>query len=600
MHEVTRNDLEIYSRNNKVKKVKPFILVVCRDTSHSREIYDYINSKSFYNGKFIGKVLQIDSTTRNTEEIERQFLTLEQEENDIEIVIHVNMLKEGWDVTNLYTIVPLRAANAAVLVEQTIGRGLRLPYKGERTGVDKVDKLTVIAHDNFEAVIEAAKDPNSVLNKLSYIEIDEDELLEKTEVVTSVSKINDEIQKEEKEIAEIKDEKQKQISRNRLDAKKMIIEVLPTFTAEEGVKKASDLNKEATKKIVLDKVKKELARGQIDVFADDIAKEAEEIFETVVTSFQKNLIEIPRMDLVQDEVRVWFKDFDLDTSNGFDFKILEEEIIVRGLKDNKQEAIGVMHGAFTRDTPTNQIISELINYPEVDYDDNAELLHKLSQQAISVLENKLENKEELPVLIKQYRKIIASKIYDQLKAHFNIEEPNYIEPKVLPFVRIEDWNFSMVKDGRKDYRDIITPASAIKKYIFSGFEKACHFEYKFDSKTEKDFAFVLENDRSVKKWLRPAYNQFRIYWDINSKLYLPDFVVETEDALYLVETKARDQLNAPDVLGKMKAALQYCKYATQYTTANEGKPWKYLLIPHDEVNQMMGFDYFESRFQQGY
>jgi type III restriction enzyme len=47
------------------------------------------------------------------------------------------MLEEGWDVTNLYTIVPLRAANSRVLVEQSIGRGLRLPY-GKRTGEDYI------------------------------------------------------------------------------------------------------------------------------------------------------------------------------------------------------------------------------------------------------------------------------------------------------------------------------------------------------------------------------------------------------------------------------------------------------------------------------
>ena len=55
-------------------------------------------------------------------------LTVEDRTNPTEIVIHVNMLKEGWDVTNLYTIVPLRAANARTLIEQSIGRGLRLPY----------------------------------------------------------------------------------------------------------------------------------------------------------------------------------------------------------------------------------------------------------------------------------------------------------------------------------------------------------------------------------------------------------------------------------------------------------------------------------------
>lgn len=66
------------------------------------------------------------------------------------------MLKEGWDVSNLYTIVPLRAADAPILIEQSIGRGLRLPYGGKRTGVDEVDKLTVIAHENFDAVIAKA------------------------------------------------------------------------------------------------------------------------------------------------------------------------------------------------------------------------------------------------------------------------------------------------------------------------------------------------------------------------------------------------------------------------------------------------------------
>ena len=59
------------------------------------------------------------------------------------------MLKEGWDVTNLYTIVPLRAANARILIEQSIGRGLRLPY-GKRTGVSAVDRLSIVAHDDFK------------------------------------------------------------------------------------------------------------------------------------------------------------------------------------------------------------------------------------------------------------------------------------------------------------------------------------------------------------------------------------------------------------------------------------------------------------------
>jgi type III restriction enzyme len=72
------------------------------------------------------------------------------------------MLKEGWDVTNLYTIVPLRAANARTLIEQSIGRGLRLPY-GKRTGVNTVDRLNIIAHDKFQEIVDEAKRPDSAI-----------------------------------------------------------------------------------------------------------------------------------------------------------------------------------------------------------------------------------------------------------------------------------------------------------------------------------------------------------------------------------------------------------------------------------------------------
>jgi len=87
---------------------------------------------------------------------------VEQTEEPTEIVIHVNMLKEGWDVTNLYTIVPLRAANARILIEQSIGRGLRLPY-GKRTGVTPVDRLNIVAHDKFQEIIDEANRPDSVI-----------------------------------------------------------------------------------------------------------------------------------------------------------------------------------------------------------------------------------------------------------------------------------------------------------------------------------------------------------------------------------------------------------------------------------------------------
>jgi hypothetical protein len=82
-----------------------------------------------------------------------------------EIVIHANKLKEVWDVTNLYTIVPLRASASDILTEQTLGRGIRLLY-ASATGEDATDTLAVIAHDRFHEVIEKAKEPGSLVMKI--------------------------------------------------------------------------------------------------------------------------------------------------------------------------------------------------------------------------------------------------------------------------------------------------------------------------------------------------------------------------------------------------------------------------------------------------
>lgn len=591
IHQDTKNELEIYAANNQVKLVKPFILVVCKDISHATEIYDLINSDGFYNGEYKDKALQIDSSTKKEEDIERQFLTLEESDNDIEIVIHVNMLKEGWDVTNLYTIVPLRAANAAVLIEQTIGRGLRLPYDGKRTGDPKVDKLTVVAHDNFNKVIEEANNPESVLNKMTFIEIDEEDLSQQTIVITSSPIIEQNFKEEQKEITKIVEPKARQKAQNGLDAKKAIISALPDFNSVPGVRKIEDLASQEIKEKVIRKIKKDFSKGQGNIFAGQIVEEAEKIYDTMVSEYKNNVIEIPRMDLVQGTVTAVFNHFDLDTS-GFSYKALEQEIIRMDLQNSTNvETIGVKHSG-SYGSPVKLVIAELLNYSEIDYDSVADLLYHLATQAVDAIKANIPDTKELSLTTYQFKRAIADKIYHQMMANFEVSSPEYEAPKVLPFVRIEPWNFSaLISSGYKDYRDVITPTKLIPKYVFRGFEKACHFEYKFDSKAEKDLVFVLESDDSVQKWLRPAPSQFRLYWDNNSKRYEPDFVVRTETTIYIIEVKRSDQLSEESVLAKQKAALQYCKYASVFTKASSGKEWKYVIIPHDEVQITNTFQY---------
>ncbi len=535
IHQQTKTDLELYALNNDQKLVKPFILVVCKDITHAKAVYDYINSSTFYEGQFIDKVLQIDSSTKKDEEIEQLFVSLENPDNEIEIVIHVNMLKEGWDVSNLYTIVPLRAANATVLIEQTIGRGLRLPFGGKRTGEANIDKLTVIAHDNFDSVIAEAQNPDSLLNKMSFVEYDEEQVKAKTIATISVSKVDKEIEEEQTKVDAIVDVQQKQTAQNQVDAKKAIISTFPTLSANPEINKVDDFDRPEVKAIVINKIKENLSQGQGNLFAREIIKEAEEIYDNVVTNFKKQIIEIPRMDLVQGEAHAYFDDFDLDTSV-FQFKALEDEILRVSLANQAEVETLSAISSGNYGNPINNIISELLNYSDVDYDDNAELLHKLAKQAYSAIEASNNSEKDMKKAVFQFKKTIADRIYIQMKKHFKIEYSSFEKPNVLPFTKILQHNHNTLeKTGFKDYRDTISPVSLVPKYVYRGFEKACHFEYKFDSNTEKDLAYILEHDNIVIKWLRPAKKQFHIYWDPENKhLYEPDFVVETNEAIYIV------------------------------------------------------------------
>lgn len=126
-------------------------------------------------------------------------MSLESPDNKIEIVIHVNMLKEGWDVNNLYTIIPLRTAVSMTLREQNIGRGLRLPY-GKRTGNDAVDRLMIVSNDNFNEILEAANEEISIIKRENIILVDDNDNFENEKEISSSETLfdNDIRQKEKK------------------------------------------------------------------------------------------------------------------------------------------------------------------------------------------------------------------------------------------------------------------------------------------------------------------------------------------------------------------------------------------------------------------
>lgn len=589
IHEDTKVNLEIYARDTGDRIVRPFVLVVARDTDHANEIRVMIESDRFFGGKYRGKVMEIHSNLRGEEKEEniKKLLALEKLENPIEIVVHVNMLKEGWDVTNLYTIVPLRAANAQILAEQTIGRGLRLPY-GKRTGVNKVDKLTIIAHDRFQAIVDAANSPDSIIRKENIIEIDPMDLPPEQEVIVSSTVLETSIVLKQQEAGEMLDESKKQRSIDAAKAQQVLVNTINSLGID--LNNLNDLKKEDIKKIVVVKaIERVELDPQQDLFKGDIIQALKEQRDFVIEEYVDGTIPIPRVFIHQKgAAKCGFRDFDLDVG-GLNYQPVSEEILIRELRTNENETIQSGGSGMVRDIPENIIVNELINNDDVDYERESDLLYKLARQAILKLGTG-GGERDLRNIVLYHKRDIGRYIYAQMQSRFYLEGAEFEEPKIYPFTKIEPHNFSKyTSESIYRYTETITPTHAIPSKVFGGFEKACHNLYKFDSKAEKDLAAILEQDKEVVKWLRPAQAQFLIYWKHNSRRYTPDFVVETKDVIYMVEIKAEQDIDDSEVQEKAYAGKKYCETVSEYNLRNGGKKWVYALIPHTAVAPNMSF-----------
>ncbi|MBP9700144.1 DEAD/DEAH box helicase family protein [Candidatus Woesebacteria bacterium] len=589
IHEDTKVALDIFARDTGNKLVKPFILVVAKDTTHAEELKEMIESNKFFEGRYKGKVMEIHSNLRGGEKEEnvKMLMDLEKPENTIEIVIHVNMLKEGWDVTNLYTIIPLRAANSQILTEQTLGRGLRLPF-GKRTGEKKADTLTIIAHDRFQAIVEAANDPNSIIRNENIIEIDPNFLPDTQSIITSSSTYVETLQEQRVAANELKDPEKKQEANINIQAKQALFDTVSNLG--DSVTNMNDLNSAEVKKVVFEKlIERVESAHQQNLFKQEIIEAAKKEYEEVVKEVIQKIIPIPRILIQQsNEVAAGFHDFDLDAAN-LNYQPVSEEILRTTLRTHEFDILHSEGTGVVRDTPVNILVNELINYPDIDYDQVNDLLYKLAGQAVEKLGAGRDD-DDLRNIVLYHKREIAKFMYVQLKKHFYLEQSGFEEPVIHAFTKIEPWNFSMyTKDKVHHYSETIQPTNTIPTKVFGGFKKACHNLYKFDSKAEKDLTTTLETDNDVLRWLRPAQAQFRIYWKHNSRRYVPDFVVETSESIYMIEVKAEKDIEEKDVMEKAEAAKEFCKAASEYSAAHKGKPWNYILIPHTVVRANMSF-----------
>ena len=651
VHEETKVHLLTYAAQTGLKPVKPFVLVIARDTTHAAQLLARVESDTFFGGNYKGKVIQVDSSRTGAEEEEmiRRLLAVESYDEPTEIVIHVNMLKEGWDVTNLYTIVPLRAANARTLIEQSIGRGLRLPY-GRKTGVEVVDRLNIIAHDKFQEVIAEANKGDSPI-RLKQLKLDPTDSegnrltsyavpstmavmlgladvkgtgasgksfvaggpvggeampgvvtpgattgQQTTSHITTVLHTS-----EDRQIAMAAMEVIAEVGRLRHTVGGVASSESGRLIAPTSASLSSPSVQEHIAQLVQQRLipqQGSLAVEGLESKFNDAAAIAE-VVKHAVDIFVEHTIDIPRISIVPvGPVTSGYAPFQLDISR-LNYQPLANTLESHGLQSKNVltygEAAVVEESRFA-----DYIVRELINFDDVSYDDHADFIYLLADQAVSHFQTYLPDDDALHNVLANYAKPIADIIHTQMAKHY-VEESAGADVVISQgFVPLKPCAFT-AKDDVKPLHWAPDDKRTIGQYLYGGFMRCAYPYQKFHSDTERILATVLE--RQAVRWFRPASGQFNIYYRSGASQpeYIPDFVAQLPDMLLLIETKKAQEVadareTATDVKAKADQASLWCKNATDYSKSVGGKPWRYLLIPHDAVAANVTLENLVSRY----
>lgn len=591
-HEHVKVELDIYARESGRPKVHPFMLVVAQDTTHAKILREKIESEGFFSGRYKDRVVEVHSALSGVEndEATERLVALEHD-GKTDVVIHVNKLKEGWDVTNLYTIVPLRASASDILTEQTLGRGLRLPY-GQRTGVEAVDTLTVIAHDRFDEVIKRAREDDSPFKlKKLVIGDDADVSANGANVLTSPTALDTMLTGSKAGMPGLAESEPKPFvfeSPEEQRAAQTTIELIQEQYERKLKRGLVQLTEPAVQEEIAAKVKEITRPLQSELEGVTAQPDYSRIVKQVTEKLVEYTIEIPEIVVIPTrEVTFGFKDFDLESLHTISKQPISDEIMITNMRTEARSFLARSVEGAGEERLENYIVRHLIEFDEVDYDSQSDLLYKLAGQMVDHIRSYLSDEAEQENVCLVHGKELARFVFEQMKQNYWETPTDYQAQVSRGFQVLRPQAFNVADSSRvKDFRHAISPLSETKKHAFTGFQKCCYPFQKFDSDDERRFAVLIDSDHEVqvKRWMKPASRQFQIEY-LSGRNYEPDFVVETNSEKLIVEVKARKDLDDEVVQAKSRAAQEWVKHANDHADNVGGKKWAYLLVPHDEIKE---------------
>ncbi|MBT2515580.1 DEAD/DEAH box helicase family protein [Arthrobacter sp. ISL-30] len=568
--EYKREVATAYCRENpEAKAVNPVMLVLARDTAEADEITGILRGEDFKGGAYAESVIQVDSSVTEKDEpaMWERLSTVEQPDSKIRIVVSVKMLKEGWDVKNVYVLLSTQPSLSDVLTEQVLGRGLRLPF-GRYTGIQMLDTLEVLAHDRFRQLLERANVLNEEL--ISY----------RTRSVVQRNSAGDLVAiREEEEVGP---------------------GFLQTEVAElhENPTPATELvdNREQQGSVRLGSVERRVADGQqtstlLEAPLVQARKDTPSLIFPVLrptqiqTSFSLRDItdvspfrELGRRLRVDPQGELQRTAISAKRQVGADG--IERTILIRTTAEDRVRAESAT--LYSLKEIRAQLSEAILNAPAVSArrsDRPTEVLavnpiidafmDGVNGEAEALLSAYLDRAAALLIqLVGQEQRLRSSQA---------VLEETATGKKFTPSRRNTRSKESEDRSGPFD-RDT----------AYAGWNRSIMPLEWFDSSTERDFANVVDDDSGVAWWIRLQRDELPLTWSSSGQKYNPDFIViGTDGRHWLVEVKADRDLTNVTVQAKREAARRWANYVNTSPEFSDQR-WAYLLVSESDIRHTNG------------
>ena len=535
-----------YTRETGAPPINPVMLVIAQKIEDADEYGRIIQDPSFAGGRYAGKVLVIHSDSPDAALAALE--AVEDQASPVRVIISVGMLKEGWDVKNVYVIASMRALVSEILTEQTLGRGLRLPF-GKYTDIEILDTLEVLAHERY------------------------DELLRKKDVINE---------------AFIDYRTQAVLRRDASGRLVMTTESsavsTPTSVAEDDAGAPGGVPSAP----VLSSMEGRGERSRAAVLALQVQ---------LAPRVGLAPLRIPRLKM--DSIESHFSLADITDLRPFRQLGAQLSADPAGELRRTKLSAQIVEGSdgFRRTVvlPARAIDRVESAVPLLPLEAvRAELTSRVL--GASVVPARAEESAAIAPLIDAFVDGLGPKAAELLSAYMD-----RAAARLIAVVTDEHRRF-VVKPSFRDVTEIISfgptrigrPVSSVdrtgafsKSVGYIGWTRGMYEQAWFDSSTERDLANILDDAESVRFWLRLHKDDLPILWHGAGNAYNPDFVaVEDEGTHWIVEAKMDKEMDSVDVRGKREAALRWANHVS--ADPSVGVRWRYLLVSETDVAEAKG------------